>query len=122
MVGHPGIDKTIERLARNYYFPGMRKVVAKVIQECTTCSKAKATRKKPYGKLESIEPPKGKWEGIAFDFITKLPPLKEPMTGKTYDSIWVVTDRLTKYGYFIPYMEASMAKDLVYAFTRIIIT
>jgi len=43
------------------------------------------------------------------------------MTKKTYDSIWVITDRLTKYGYFIPYIEASTAKDLAYAFTRVVI-
>ena len=121
LVGHPGIDKTIERIARNYYFPGMRRLVSKVIQECDICNKAKSTRKKPYGKLEPIEPPEGAWQGIAFDFIVKLPPSTEPMTKKTYDSIWVITDRLTKYGYFIPYIEASTAKDLAYAFTRVVI-
>src|SRR2546430_14556188 len=51
----------------------------------------------------------------------KLPPSTEPMTKKTYDSIWVITDRLTKYGYFIPYIEASTAKDLAYTFTRVVI-
>src|SRR2546423_1933136 len=121
LVGHPGIDKTIEKIARHYYFPGMRRLVSKVIQECDICNKAKSTRKKPYGKLEPIEPPEGAWQGIAFDFIVKLPPSTEPMTKKTYDSIWVITDRLTKYGYFIPYIEASTAKDLAYAFTRVVI-
>src|SRR5436309_2060664 len=121
LVGHPGINKTIERIARNYYFPGMRQLVSRVIRECDICNKAKSTRKKPYGKLEPIEPPEGAWQGIAFDFIVKLPPSTEPMTKKTYDSIWVITDRLTKYGYFIPYIEASTAKDLTYAFTRVVI-
>ena len=51
----------------------------------------------------------------------KLPPSTEPTTKKTYDSIWVITDRLMKYGYFIPYIEASTAKDLAYAFTRVVI-
>ena len=82
MVGHPGIDKTIERIARNYYFPGMRQLVSKVIRECDICNKAKSTRKKPYGKLEPIEPPEGAWQGIAFDFIVKLPPSTEPMNEK----------------------------------------
>src|SRR5436309_16081921 len=85
------------------------------------CNKAKSTRKKPYGKLEPIEPPERAWQGITFDFILKLPPSTEPMTKKTYVSIWVITDRLTKYGYFIPYIEALTAKDLAYAFTKVVI-
>ena len=42
------------------------------------------------------------------------------MTGVTYDSVLVVTDRLTKYCYFIPYKESSTAEDLVYIFLRTI--
>jgi hypothetical protein len=35
-----------------------------------------------------------------------------------YDSIMVVTDRLTKYAYFIPYLESFLAKDLAYIFHK----
>ena len=58
---------------------------------------------------------------IALDFIVKLPHLKEPMTGFVSDSIMVVTDRLTKYRHFVPYKEASNAKDLAYTFLKVII-
>ena len=37
-----------------------------------------------------------------------------------YDSILVITDRLTKYRYFIPYKEASSAEELAYMFLRVI--
>jgi hypothetical protein len=37
-----------------------------------------------------------------------------------YDSILVITDRLTKYTYFINYLESSNAKNLAYTFLRII--
>jgi hypothetical protein len=33
-----------------------------------------------------------------------------------YDSILVIIDRLTKYAYFINYLKALNAKDLVYVF------
>jgi hypothetical protein len=56
------------------------------------------------------------------DFIIKLPPLKEALTGATYDFILVVTDRLTKYAYFIFYKEGSTAEELVYTFNKNIIT
>jgi len=52
------------------------------------------------------------------DFIVKLPKSKEPRTGATYDSILTVTDRLTKYAYFIPFLEATLAPDLAYIILR----
>ena len=45
----------------------------------------------------------------------------EPLTRVVYDSILVITDRLTKYGYFIPYREESTAEELAYAFLRNIV-
>jgi transposase InsO family protein len=44
------------------------------------------------------------------------------MTKATFDSIWVVTDRLTKYGYFVPYNKSSDATDLAYAFMKIVVS
>jgi hypothetical protein len=40
------------------------------------------------------------------------------MTGVIYDSIMVVINRLTKYAYFIPYLENFLAEDLVYIFYK----
>ncbi|GKB15072.1 reverse transcriptase domain-containing protein [Tanacetum coccineum] len=39
-------------------------------------------------------------EGIAMDFMTKL-----PRTSSRYDTIWVIVDRLTKSAYFLPMHE-----------------
>jgi hypothetical protein len=58
---------------------------------------------------------------MALDFITKLPLSKKPMTGIIYNSIMVVTDRLTKYTYFIPYLESSLAENLAYIFHKYIV-
>jgi hypothetical protein len=38
-----------------------------------------------------------------------------------FDSILVVIDRLTKYGYFILYKESLLAEELAYAFNKHII-
>jgi hypothetical protein len=120
--GHQGIAKTFDRLARDYYFPGMRKQVETVVAECDLCNRSKSSRHVPYGLLQPPPVLGRAWKSIAFDFIVKLPPSKEPMTRVIYDSIWVVTDRLTKYGYFVPYKESSDAKDLAYAFLRTIVS
>jgi hypothetical protein len=41
--------------------------------------------------------PEWKWEEIAMDFVVGL-----PRTQSSYDSIWVIMDRLTKVAHFIP--------------------
>jgi hypothetical protein len=38
-----------------------------------------------------------------------------------YNSILVITNQLTKYAYFINYLESSNAKDLAYTFLRTIV-
>ena len=56
------------------------------------------------------------------DFIIKLPVSKEPGTDQSYDFIFVATDKLTKYGYFILYREDMSVKDLAYLFNRHVIS
>jgi hypothetical protein len=58
---------------------------------------------------------------VVLDFIIKLLPFKELITGVVYDSIIVVTDRFTKYAYFIPYLESSLAEDLAYMFHKYVV-
>jgi hypothetical protein len=65
--------------------------------------------------------PRGAWQDVTLDFITKLPLSKELITEIMYDSIMIVTNRLTKYAYFIPYLESSLAEDLAYIFHKYIV-
>ncbi|GKB75295.1 putative reverse transcriptase domain-containing protein [Tanacetum coccineum] len=51
----------------------------------------------PFGLLQQPEIPVWKWEGIAMDFVTKL-----PRTSSRHDTIWVIVDRLTKSAHFLP--------------------
>nr|GEX24468.1 retrotransposon protein, putative, Ty3-gypsy subclass [Tanacetum cinerariifolium] len=46
------------------------------------------------------EIPVWKWEGIAMDFVTKL-----PRTSSGHDTIWVIIERLTKSAHFLPMHE-----------------
>jgi hypothetical protein len=57
---------------------------------------------------------------MALDFITKLSLFKELIIGVMYDSIIIVINRLTKYAYFIPYLESFSAEDLAYIFYKYI--
>jgi hypothetical protein len=58
---------------------------------------------------------------VAWDFIIKLPELKELISNAQHDSILIITNRLTKFGYFLLYREASITEELVYIFLRRIV-
>ncbi|GJZ26992.1 putative reverse transcriptase domain-containing protein [Tanacetum coccineum] len=68
--------------------------------KCLTCLKVKAEHQTPSGLLQQLKIPEWKWEGIAMDFVTKL-----PRTSCGYDTIWVIVDRLTKFAHFLPMRE-----------------
>ena len=58
---------------------------------------------------------------MAWDFITKLLESKKLINNAQHDSILVITDKLTKFGYFLPYRKSSITKKLVYTFLRRIV-
>jgi hypothetical protein len=118
--GHQGIAKTLSRLSREYYFPGMRGVVKKVVGGCDTCIRNKAARHAPYGLMKSPATPPKPWKSIALDFVVKLPLSKDPITKVDYDSICVITDRFTKYAYMVPFLETNDADDMAQVFLRTI--
>jgi len=76
----------------------------------------KAEHQKPYGKLQPLEIPKWKWEDLTMDFITKL-----PRTTKGYDTIWVIVDRLTRSGHFLPIKETYYSEKLAELFIKEVI-
>ena len=43
----------------------------------------------------------------------KLPKLKDPITGQEYNSIFIIVDKFTKWGYFIAYIKEILAEDVV---------
>ncbi|XP_076940015.1 uncharacterized protein LOC143609027 [Bidens hawaiensis] len=57
-----------------------------------------------------------KWEGIAMDFITKL-----PLTASKHDSIWVIVDRLTKSAHFLPIRENYRVEHLAQLYVKEIV-
>ncbi|GKC27989.1 retrotransposon protein, putative, ty3-gypsy subclass [Tanacetum coccineum] len=97
---HPGADKMYYDLRDRYWWPGMKKDIAVYVSRCLTCLKVKAEHQRPSGLLQQPEIPEWKWEGIAMDFVTKL-----PRTSSGYDTIWVIVDRLTKSAHFLPMRE-----------------
>jgi hypothetical protein len=64
--------------------------------ECDMCRRIKTDHMRPAGLLQPLSIHAWKWEDINMDFIVGL-----PLTGRKFNSIWVIVDRLTKSAHFI---------------------
>jgi hypothetical protein len=74
----------------------MKCETARYVAECDMCQRVKANHKRPTGVLQPSSTPAYKWEDISMDFIVGL-----PLTGRKFNSIWIIVDRLTKSTHFI---------------------
>ena len=95
-AGHPGREKTLDLVSRNYWWPSMTTFVHQYVDGCIECQRNKILPRKPQGLMGRHEIPEQPWEVISVDFITDLPESK----GKT--AIFTVVDYHTKQGHFIP--------------------
>ncbi|KAJ9541670.1 hypothetical protein OSB04_028176 [Centaurea solstitialis] len=113
---HPGATKMYRDLKTDYWWPGMKRDVARYVERCLTCLRVKAELQRPHGKLQPLDIPVWKWEHITMDLITKL-----PRTSRSYDAIWVIVDRLTKSAHFIAIRESSSAEALADIYVKEIV-
>ncbi|GKC87816.1 putative reverse transcriptase domain-containing protein, partial [Tanacetum coccineum] len=84
---HPGADKMYYDLRDRYWWPGMKKDIAEYVSKCLTYLKVKVKHQRPFVLLQQPEIPVRIWEGIAMDFVTKL-----PRTSSGHDTIRVIMD------------------------------
>ena len=79
-----------------YTWPSIRTFVTDYCRSCTTCSRNKAKRHKPYSLLRQLPIPSCLWNSISMDFIEHLP------VSERFTAILVVVDCFTKQSIFIP--------------------
>ena len=103
--GHLGRDKTYNRLARNFYWPGMSKSVWRFVKSCDRCQRAKEGRS-PHGLLQPLSVPQQPWSDISMDFVMGL-----PRSSDGFDAIFTFVDRLTKLVHLIPVCSNITAKE-----------
>jgi hypothetical protein len=96
IAGHAGCFKTLELVARNYWWPQMSHYIGIYVKHCDLCNRTKVQRRRPMGELHPSETPDAPWDTISVDFIVKLP------ESHGYNAIMCVIDSLTKRAYFIP--------------------
>jgi hypothetical protein len=90
-AGHFGIDKTLELLARQYYWPRMRADAQAYVASCEQCQRSKAVNAKRQGLLQPIDTPAERFHTLTLDLITGLPTSKNGN-----DAIVVFVDKFTK--------------------------
>eukprot|EP00877_Chromochloris_zofingiensis_P004554 jgi/Chrzof1/1409/Cz10g06220.t1 len=96
-AGHVGYAKTLHRIVQHFYWKKVAADVKAYIQTCPACLASKCSTQVPIGLLHSLPVPEGKWQQISMDFMASL-----PTTASGFNSIFVVTDRLTKMCQCIP--------------------
>ena len=53
-----------------------------------------------------------------WDFIIKLLKLKDLIIKQKYNSIFIIVDKFTKWGYFIAYTEEILVEDIVQVYIK----
>ncbi|XP_061721848.1 uncharacterized protein LOC133528471 [Cydia pomonella] len=53
VAGHPGVDRTYQKIAQLYYFTGMRRIITDYVKACIHCQRYKAINTKPPGLLQT---------------------------------------------------------------------
>ncbi|KAF8760023.1 hypothetical protein RHS01_01856 [Rhizoctonia solani] len=110
-AGHPGRQRTLELISRNYYWPGIRADTYWHVDSCETCQRI---RKPKYASIppQPLELPVRPWQHISYDMIVDLP------KDGAYDSILVIVDSFTKYVILVECSKKLKAPELAELFLR----
>src|SRR5271154_828380 len=124
--GHPGIDKMLELVLRNYWWPRMREDVVEYVKGCKACQETKTNRGPKSTELHPIETASAPGEMFNLDFVGPLP------ESKGFNMIMTVVDRFTKKARFLPCHDtissrgtAQLLKDEIireYGYPKVIIS
>ena len=94
---HPGIQRTIARVRRSFYWKGMLGDVRQFVENSPVCQMEKSDHTLAKGKLQSIQIPENKWSEISIDFVTDL-----PLTANNRDTILITVDKATRMVHLAP--------------------
>lgn len=97
------------------YWEGMKQDVKKYCEECLICQRNKALALSPAGLLTPLEVPNRVWEDISMDFVEGL------LKANGLEVIFVVVDRLSKYGHFLPLKHPYTTKTVSDIFVKEIV-
>jgi len=94
----------IEAVEYRFYWPRLKRDVAKHVGKCHTCQLTKQ-RKQNTGLYTSLSVPSCPWQDVSMDFVLGL-----PKTLRKHDSVLVVEDRFSKMAHFLSCSRTSDAR------------
>ncbi|KAF8753927.1 hypothetical protein RHS01_06729 [Rhizoctonia solani] len=111
LAGHPGRQRTLELMSRNYYWPGIRADTYWHVDSCETCQRI---RKPKYAPIppQPLKLPIRPWQHVSYDMIVDL-----PKDGNN-DSILVIVDSFTKYVILVECSKKLKAPELANLFLQ----
>ena len=114
---HPGISNTMWAIAKDFWWPAMKKDVTEYVKGCITCQSRKNQLNKPKPPLfpitsDTYDTP---FTSIAMDFIVKLP------LSESYNTILTITDTFSKASIFIPCNKSINAENMAKLYTTYIL-
>ncbi|QRW23144.1 Retrotransposable element Tf2 protein [Rhizoctonia solani] len=109
LAGHPGRQRTLELVSRNYYWPRICADTYWHVDSCETCQQI---RKPKYASIppQPLELPSQPWQHVSYNMIVDL-----PKDGNN-NSILVIVDSFTKYGIFVKCSKKLKAPELAELF------
>lgn len=102
-AGHLGIRKTINRIGRKYYWPGMQRDIKRFVDKCVPCLEHKVPQTKPAGYMHTT-PVTDPWQVVTIDFIGPFPRSK-----KGNKHLLVIQDKFTKWVEHVALKDATSA-------------
>ena len=103
---HPGVQRTIGKVKRYFWWKGMVGDIREFLESCPTCQLEKTDHTLRKGSLQSLTLLEVRWQEVSIDFVTDLPTI-----GDTEDSIMTVVDRATKMVHLIPCKKTTTAGE-----------
>jgi hypothetical protein len=113
MSGHMGIERTLTRLQKEYWWPTMRRDVKNYVKSCEECQANKTPQQAQSGLLQPLPIPVGRWTDVSMDFIGPL-----PRTPRKHNAIIVFVDRFTKRAHFAATRTDASARETARLFFR----
>jgi hypothetical protein len=104
-AGHPAAVRTLRKLERLYFWPGMRRDVQAYTQSCEVCQRHNESTQSKYGFLHPLPIPEDRGTALSIDWFFM------PRTEEGFDAVMVIICRLTKLLVLIPCRKTDSAEQ-----------